>query len=80
MRISPRRAEPPAAIKVSVLLSGAHSTIRRWTDNIYLRRAAEGCGGLWRATEGCGGLRREEKSKEEEEEDRGGPAKKTKEQ
>ena len=55
MRISPRhRAEPWAAIKVSVLLRGAHSTIRRRTDNIYLWKAAEG--------------REEKKEKEEEEE------------
>ena len=65
MRISPRRrAEPVAAIEVSVLLSGAHSTIRRRTDNIYLQRAAEGSGGLWSAAEG-----RDEKKEEEEEED-----------
>ena len=47
-----------AAIKVSVLLSGAHSTIRCRTDNIYLRRAAEGCGGKRREEgEGGGGRR-----------------------
>ena len=60
MRIPPsRRAEPPAAIKVIVLLSGAHSTIRRWTDNIY----------LWRAPEGREEEEEEEEEAEEEEEE-----------